>query len=167
MKNPIVNFAFTAALASIVLKMLYYIQFYPNDEFDMYVRFAYLLFFLLALFLGMRTWKSQNDPSEFTEDMKAGMKIASIYAMMVSAFTYAYYKFINPNYFEYKISENLRLASESGEDVDLDKVKETVSFIFDAFFHSTITLFGLIFIGLFYTIVIVAILRYKPEIYRD
>lgn len=167
MKNPIQNFAITAAVSSVLLKMLYYIQFYPNDDFDMYVRFAYLLFFLLALFLGLRAWKKKNDPSDFPTDMKSGMKIASIYAIIVSAFTYVYYKFINPNYFEFKIAERMKAAADSGEDVDLDKIKETASFIFDAFIHSTITLFGLIAIGLFYCIIIVAILRFKPEIYRD
>lgn len=166
MKNqPIANNAITAGLVSIIFKMIYFIWFYPNDILDNYVRFAYLLVFLLALFFGLRNWKSNNEGSSLVSDIKSGLKIASIYAIILSAFTYIYYKLINPAYFEERIAKALQLASESGE--DLSKVRDTASFIFDAFFHSTITLFGLIAIGFFYTVVLVALFRTKPEFYRN
>lgn len=165
MKNPIVNNAVTAALVGIIFKMVYFIWFYPNDDYDMYVRFAYLLTFLLALFFGLRTWKAQNEGSDFVSDMKSGLKIASIYSIILSAFTYIYYKFINPAYFEGRIAEKMQAASEANE--DLSKVRDTASLIFDAFTHSTLTLFGLIFIGLFYTLILVAMFRAKHEFYRN
>lgn len=164
MNKPIQNYALIAALFSILGKMTYHLFFLAEEDFDMYSRFFYLLCFLAALFIGLRAWKIQHPGSLFTEDVKSGLKIASIYAMVISAFTYAYYSWINPAYFEGKIATATAAAEESGIPVEqLENVKNTTAFIFDAFTHSTLTLFGYISIGLFYTLILVLLFRYRPK----
>ncbi len=164
MKHPIQNTALIAAFVSIIGKMVYHIFFLASEDFDTYSRFFYLLCFLAALFIGLRAWKIQHQGSPFTDDVKSGLKIASIYAIIISAFTYAYYAFINPSYFETKISEAVVAAEEAGlTEKNLENVQNTTSFIFDAFTHSTLTLFGYITMGLFYTIVLVLLFRYRPK----
>jgi len=166
MKDPILNAGVIAGLVSVILKMVYFLGFYPNDDFDMYVRFAYLLAFLLALFLGLRAWKGDHLDSKLVDDVKAGMKVASLYALILAPFTYIYYKWINPEYFQDRMEQAIAAAQESTPD-QVEQVRETVSFIFDAFTHATITLFGLLFIGFLYTLVIVAIFRTKPEMVKN
>lgn len=150
--------------------MLYFLFLAPDDAFDMYVRFFYLLCFLAALFFGVRSWKIQRGPTPFTDDIKSGMKIASIYALVVSAFTWLYYAKINPAYFQARIAERVEAAKaaiESAADkageIDLSQVEQTAGFIFNAFTHASLTLFGLMALGFFYTIIIVMLFRWKPR----
>jgi hypothetical protein len=164
MKNPIVNISVTAAMVSIIGKMLYFIFLAPNETFDTYTRFFYLLCFLIALFIGLRNWKLQNANVAFTDDVKSGMKIVSIYAIILSSFTFVYYKYINPNYFLQKIQSAIDAVSASGSSNDeLNQVENTASFVFNAFTHSTLTLFGLMVIGFFYTLILILLFRYKPK----
>ena len=170
MKNPITNSALYAAALSIIAKMVYHILLAPDASFDMYTRFFYLLCFLAALFFGLRSWKLASERTPFTEDVKAGMKIASIYALVIGPFTWVYYKWINPAYFTERINarvEAARTAIESGqvksEDVSLEQVEQTASFIFDPFTHSSLTLFGFLVLGFFYTLIIVMLFRWRPK----
>ncbi len=164
MKNPIINISVSAAMASIIGKMLYFIFLAPDDTFDMYTRFFYLLCFLVALFIGLRIWKQQNPNLVFTEDVKSGMKIVSIYAIIISAFTFLYYKVINPSYFSSKIQATVDAVEATGSNgADLEQVRNTASFVFNAFTHSTLTLFGLMVIGFFYTLILTLLFRYKPK----
>lgn len=153
-----------AALGGIIVKMSYFLWLYPNDDWDMYVRFAYLLLFLVALFLGLNSFKSTNRQSAFTHDVKAGMKTASIFAMVISAFTWVYYKFINPDYFANRIEEVMNAANASVQKPE--NAINTAEFIFNAFTHSTITLFGMMVLGFFYTLILVLVMRAKPELFN-
>lgn len=161
--NTITKFALPAALVAIILKMSYFIWLAPDESWDMYVRFGYLLVFLLALFLGLRDFKSTNKRSDFAKDVKEGMKVTSVFSIIVSSFTWLYYKWINPAYFENRIAElnSIPLMEEK----QAENVKNTAEFIFNAFTHSTITLFGLMVLGFVYTLVLVMIMRAKPEVF--
>jgi len=167
-KNPIANAAVIAALISIIGKMCYYHFLAPNEDFDMYTRFFYLFCFLAALLFGLREWKAQNRQSDFTTDVKTSMKITSVYALILSAFTYAYYKWINPAYFVEKIESRTAAVAETGADPEViaqqTKLAET---FFDAFTHSTITLFGILVIGFFYSIVLVMLFRSKASAFLN
>ncbi|MEX2595464.1 MAG: DUF4199 domain-containing protein [Salibacteraceae bacterium] len=167
MKHPIVYSAIAAALVSIIGKMVYHIFLAPDGIFDMYTRFFYLLCFLLAIFFGFRIWKIQNPHKPFTDDIKSGMQIVSIFALIIAAFTWIYYKWINPHYFEYKIQQTVNAASNStpidGADVDIEQIQHTASLIFNAATHSSLTLFGIIVMGFFYTIIIVMLFRWRPS----
>lgn len=164
MKNPIVNISITAAMASIIGKMLYFIFLAPDETYDMFTRFFYLLCFLVALFVGLRIWKLNNRQAPFTDDVKNGMKIVSIYALIISSFTFLFYKFINPAYFAGKIQKAMDAVANSGSgEAEIEQVKNTASFVFNAFTHSTLTLFGLMVIGFFYTLVIALLFRYRPK----
>ena len=159
------KYALGAAFGGIIVKMSYFLWLYPNDDWDMYVRFSYLLLFLLALFLGLRSFKSKYPQSDFTIDVKTGMKTTSIFAIIISAFTWIYYKWINPGYFASKI-EDVKVAAAQSEEATQNAIN-TAEFIFNAFTHSAITLFGMMVIGFFYTLILVLIMRAKPEVFTS
>lgn len=160
--NTYLRYALGAALLAIIAKMTYFLQFSPDEDWDMYVRFFYLFVFLLALLLGLRQARHDRPQSTFGYDVKAGMKVTSVFALILSAFTWLYYKIINPSYFTGRINDAVTAAKDAGQD-DLESVRNTVEFIFNAFTHSTITLFGMMVIGFFYTLVLVLIMRAKPN----
>lgn len=145
--------------------MSYFLWLYPNDDWDMYVRFGYLLFFLLALFLGLKSYKGKYPTADLTSDVKTGMKTTSIFALIISSFTWVYYKFVNPAYFANKI-EDVKIAAQQSEEATENAIN-TAEFIFNAFIHSTITLFGMMVIGFFYTLILVLIMRAKPAFFNS
>ena len=158
--NNITKYAVAAALAAIIARMTYFLLLAPDEEWDMYVRFAYLLLFLLALFLGLRAEKIDQPQSSFTTDIKTGMKITSIFAIIISSFTFLYYKWINPAFFADKIQNVIDNASGD----QAENAQRWAELIFSPFSHSTLTLLGVIVIGFFYTIILIMIMRRKPEI---
>mgnify|MGYP006424819833 FL=1 len=166
MKNPVVNTAIIAALVSIIGKMIYHIFLQEVEDMAMNTRFFYLLCFLMALLFGLRNWKSQKGVTKLTDDVKAGMQVTGIFSVIIAAFTYVYYQFINPAYFAERIAERVEHASQNVEAVDVEQVRNTAEFVFSSFIHSTITLFGFMIIGFFYTLVLVLIMRAKPELFR-
>lgn len=152
--------AMAAAVIAIAAKLTYFFAFVPNEEFDLYVRFFYLLALLLALFFSVHGYKSRHRESSFADDVKTGMKSTSVFALIVSAFTWIYYKLINPGFFAERI-ERAVAATQSGDAGQVENVRKTAEFIFNPFTHSTITLFGLMVLGLFYTLILVLIFRSK------
>ena len=161
--NTVIKFALPAALVAIIFKMCYFLWLAPDESWDMYVRFGYLLLFLIALFLGLRDFKSNNKRSDFTKDVKEGMKVTSVFSIVISSFTWLYYKWINPAYFANRIAE--LNSNPLMEEKEAENVKNTAEFIFNAFTHSTITLFGLMVLGFFYTLILVLIMRAKPAVF--
>tara|TARA_B100000902_G_C27259427_1_gene889794 strand:- start:1131 stop:1628 length:498 start_codon:yes stop_codon:yes gene_type:complete len=155
------NIAFIAALTCVIAKMIYFLFLPPNEAWDNYVRLFYLLAFLIALFFGLRSFKIRATRSDFTHDVKTGMKITSIFALIISIFTWIYYTWINPEYFANRISDALSQAPEES----IEAIETNASFIFNAFTHSTITLLSMMVIGFFYTLIMVLIMRAKPEIF--
>lgn len=156
--HRIYTLAIGSALLAIAAKMASFLFLPPDEDTDLYVRFLYLLVFLIALFFGIRFDKQTHPGSAITDDIKAGMKITSVFALILSAFTWVYYKLINPGYFVSKIERTVDAAASNPE-AKIEKVRETAEFIFNPFIHTTITLFGFMVLGFIYSLVIVLLLR--------
>jgi len=154
--------AIAAFALSVIAKMLYYIRLAPNEEFDMYVRFFYLLVFLLALFIGIQNRMKSFDFS-FTEGLKQGMRIASFYALLLAAFTWVYYRWIDTSYFQVRIQEVRESAAQANAE-QMDAIMSNAEIIFSPSTHSTLTLLGLMCIGFIYSIILSLIIRkVKPS----
>ena len=94
-------------------------------------------------------------------DVKAGIKVAGMYAVLMSLFVYLYYSFIDPSYFPLKIEEQMRLLEESGRASgdELVKSRETAQFILAPYFQSTVTLILYLLLGTFYSSIITFFVR--------
>ncbi|MEZ4722433.1 MAG: hypothetical protein R2813_11230 [Flavobacteriales bacterium] len=133
-----------------------------DETMDMYVRFAYLMLFLIALFLGLdiQTRKSRHS---------IGHQIGNESSLCVCLDSLRLYMAILPmdpipEYFEDRIDVVAKRPEAAGQEAE--KALGTAEFIFSPFTHSTITLFGFMVIGFFYTIILVMIMRGKPEAFR-
>ena len=113
---------------------------------------------MAGIFFGIRLNKMQaTEKTSFVLDFKAGMRVASTYAIFMCAFVYLYYAVIDPSYFDSKLAAQLSLAAENG--LDVENAKKTGEFVLSPFFQSTITLLGFILLGTFYSSILTFLMR--------
>ena len=149
-------------VVSIFMKMTI---FAANLQFTGYVRiyfFGNLFVIMIGVFLGIRLFKNISpDKTGFLADVKAGIKVAGMYAVLMSLFVYLYYSFIDSSYFPLKIEEQMRLLEESGRATgdELVKSRETAQFILAPYFLSTVTLILYLLLGTFYSSLITFFVR--------
>ncbi len=137
------------ALAGIGVKL---ITFFLALPFEVGI-FGYFLFILFALFLGMRKHIIQGSYQGFGDVLKAGMKIGSIYAVLVSVFTYIYYSYIDYNFFPGQIAERMLEGKEAGmTDEQILQMKDSLEFVFSTSTHTTGTLIGFMFVSFIYAL---------------
>lgn len=149
-------------VVSIFMKMTI---FAANLQFTGYERiyfFGNLFVIMIGVFLGIRLFKNISpDKTGFLADVKAGIKVAGMYAVLMSLFVYLYYSFIDSSYFPLKIEEQMRLLEESGRATgdELVKSRETAQFILAPYFQSTVTLILYLLLGTFYSSLITFFVR--------
>ena len=156
------DLAVRMVLASILLKM---IVFFASKQFTFYESvaiFINIFILLTGVFLGIWNYrKSIGKSDSFISYVKEGMKVAAFYAILMTAFVYIYYSFIDPSYFEIKLAKQLELASKN--DLNVKQVKEMGEVVLSPFFQSTITLIGFLLLGSFYSSIVTFLLRkFKP-----
>ena len=126
--------------------------------------FIPLLFILIGIFLGMREtrFRSSNSISLKTS-INNGVKISAINAVIMSAFIYIYYTWIDPGFFTHKINEALVLMKSNGNTPE--EIKEyilTAKIIFSPGKLSSFTLFGYLMLGIIYSAVCGLLLQKIP-----
>ena len=157
------SIAVYATLFSVITKMVIFSVDTEDYQYIRYSTFAYLLLILLSSFGGIWLFRSKAEGvTTFIQDMKAGVRVTSLYAVLVSFFTFIYYKLIDPGFFQFKIEQAVVIASEN-ENADLDQARETAEFVFNAFTHSTFTLFAFVFLGALYSVILTWLVRKMPK----
>ncbi len=150
MNQKLFNIGLLFAVAGIAVK---YIVFQASLPFE-YGIYAYFLFILFALFFGMRKAMEVEGYHGFGRLIKNGMKVASIYAVVVSIFTYIYYRFIDASFFTARIAERVLAAKEQGmTEEQIEIIRSESSIVFSASTQSSLTLLGFMFAGLVYSLI--------------
>ncbi len=146
---------------SMLLKMLVYAGGYQFSNVEYVYFFGNPFIIMVGIFLGIRLFKKQMpEKTTFIADVKSGMKVASMYAVLMSLFVYIYYSYIDSAYFEIKLGNQLELMVENGATPqNLKKARETGEFFLSAYFMSTVTLVGFIILGTFYSSLITFFIR--------
>lgn len=145
-------------VVSVLLKMLVYSMGFQFTNYEKIALFGNVFILMAGIFFGIRLNKTlATEKTSFVVDFKAGMRVASTYAIFMCAFVYLYYAVIDPTYFDSKLAAQLTLAEESG--LDLENAKQTGEFVLSPFFQSTITLIGFILLGTFYSCILTFLMR--------
>ena len=113
MKN-IFNYAIWAALLAILIKLAVFEFFPKDDQWDLVPRFAYLFFIPIVLFLSLNTVAKTKRGLVFLDHLKEGMKGGGFFVVLISGFTFVYYKWIHPDYFMMQMSKRLDMAYDQG-----------------------------------------------------
>ncbi|MDQ3192293.1 MAG: DUF4199 domain-containing protein [Bacteroidota bacterium] len=165
MKHLIYKYALAVSFASIILKLIVFItdqQFTVIGEYSTYVIF---LFILLAIYLGMRQARNiTNNNQSLGENINVGCKIAAINGLVMGAFIYIYYSFIDTGYFTEKIRNTLVLMIQS-DNYTIEQMKEYYINARLLFFApdkvASFTLFGYLLLGCFYAVISGFVIRKK------
>ncbi len=148
-------------VVSMSLRILIFAQNWQFSSWEYLYFFGNPFVMMTGIFLGIRLYKQLNEKkTSFLSDVKAGMKVAGMYAVLMAAFAYLYYSFIDSEYLMLKLEAQIQTAIENGaNDGNVTKHRENGSFFLSAYFMSTITLVGFIILGTFYSSLITFFVR--------
>ena len=148
-------------VVSMSLRMLIFIQHWQFTSWEYLYFFGNPFIMMTGIFLGIRLFKQLNESkTSFLADLKAGMKVAGMYAVLMAAFAYLYYSFIDSEYLIMKLESQIQIVIKNGANQgDVLKHRENGRFFLSAYFMSTITLVGFIILGTFYSSLITFFVR--------
>lgn len=168
LNNPY-TVAIYLALITIILRLLLD-TFQLDNQYIVYV----LMFIVLVIsYLGVRKVHQQIPqvlPVVFS--LKAGMRPGALYALIISVFTFVFYKWINPLFFSTMIEE--RAAKIKAGAVEAGKSTHEIEAILKGFYEfsemvfspvqwASFTLFGMIFLCGFYSFILALVARKFPQ----
>jgi anaerobic C4-dicarboxylate transporter len=174
-KNPF-QVAVTFAVLALIIKLTVFTLEIQHGSMEKYIFFIYMLILNISVFFGIRSNKiAEGRQTTFGEDFRAGARTASFYAILVAIITYVYYSNIDVHFFDIKRSElidtypaKIQNALENAT-MTLAEIKTKVHAdivntytIFTAYFQALITMFGLVFIGLFFSALFAFVMKRMP-----
>ena len=140
-----------------------------------------ILFLLIVIFVAIRAHFQQGGRTLFLDDVKAGMRQAGVYALIVSGFIFAYYKWIDADYLPDLIDARVESAATEIEKAGgweayvekmndpvleevtfadyLDDVRETGEQMITPGTALGLSLVALVSISFFYALIIAALYR--------
>jgi hypothetical protein len=174
-KNPF-QVAITFAVISLLVKVSVFSMNMQHGAMEKYIWYVYMLMLLFSVFFGIRSNKVVYEGSTtLGQDFRSGARTASIFAILMTIITYLYYSQIDPEFFEIKKAEKLaelprKISIAIQDDVmSIDVIKEKAkadiknsAMIFSPYLHSIATMFGLVFTGLFQSIVFAFLMKKYP-----
>ena len=158
-KNPF-QIAIIFALVSLVIKLIFKYTEVPMEDVEQYTIFILMFITLVTVYLGRRSNRYCFDrPTTYKEDFKTGARTGAFYSVLLGVITYIYYNNIDPEYFAIKIQGHvdqiLETFNDNVNELGREKAVENANnryqsakMIFAPYFHSTITLFSFMFLGL-------------------
>lgn len=174
-KNPF-QVAITFAVISLIIKVSVFSMDMQHGSMEKYIWYIYMLMLLFSVFFGVRSNKIMYEgTTSLGQDFRTGARTASIFAILMTIITYLYYSKIDPEFFEIKKAEKLAglpqkitMALQDGT-MSIDDIKEKAkgdiknsAMIFSPYLHSIATMFGLVFTGLFQSIVFAFLMKKYP-----
>jgi len=173
LKNPF-QVAVTFSILALCVKLLIFSMGIQHGDMEKYIIYIYTLILLVAIFFGIRSNKiTIEGNATFGDDFKAGARTASFFAIIVSLITYIYYAHIDIDFFEIKkqpILDSIKSAAQ--EKLQTQSKEEVTAYILNQlkgigmylspYFQAMWTMFGLVFMGLFYSAVFSFIMRKLP-----
>lgn len=153
-KHPNTFVPVAAALIIIILRLLLYSFGWtlPNENFVLL--FLNLLAVMCLVIYGI--WPRQRK-TDFLTDIKAAMKAAGIYALVIAGFVIVYYNFIEPDFFS-KLNEQIISAQLSAEpEADAEQIRTNVEGFFNLRNFTALIFIGFLFFGGFYSVIFTAL----------
>jgi hypothetical protein len=171
-KNPF-QVAISFAVIALIVKLSIFSMGMQHGAMEKYIWYIYMFLLLSAVFFGIRSNKIMHEGmTSLGQDFKTGARTASTFAILVTIITYVYYSQIDPEFFEIKKAERLAVTIEEVNKAIADgtmtipEIKKhaidrimTASKIFAPQLHSMGTMIGLLFIGLFQSIVFAFLMK--------
>lgn len=172
-KNPF-QVAISFAVVALLVKLIIFTLEAQHGAMETYIRYIYMLILLTAVFFGIRSNKiTEEGPTSFGQDFKAGARTAAFFALLVAGITYVYYAKIDVNFFPIMKADLISQYADMIPDLIKEKgLKEAkaitqnniigLNTIFSPYSQATYTLFGLVFMGMFNSLVFALVMKKLP-----
>jgi hypothetical protein len=174
-KNPF-QVAVTFAVIAMAIKLTVFSMGLQHGVMENYIWYVYMFLLLVSILLGIKTNKIMYEGvSTFSQNFRSGARTASFFALLMFVITYFYYTKIDPNFFPLKQQPYLDGLLETaqtklnegvskkevinGLNQSILKVKQQLS----PYAHSMLTLFGLVFIGMFNSLIFSFLMKKFPK----
>lgn len=161
MKSPL-KFALFFALCAIAFRLIIFYGNYSTERTGQYIIMLHLLFILLSVFFGIMTGGAgiTDEKKGIAEDIKAGAKAGSLYAVIISAFVFVYFRFLDTTHFTTKREELIRLKILDSPDQDPLKIRETIEGTITLSNYVVTTLLGLVAVAFVYSLILTVVNRF-------
>lgn len=179
--KPTIKYGMIFALCWVIIK-LSFLQFGLNSEEHFFITACLnILGLLLAIVFGLKKFIDTDveTDSNALRDIKNAMTSAVIYTMVVTIFMYIYYTWIDQSFFDYKIQDverqltevisdpqKLKELKESNQSFEVmtageifDKQMENPKLFFSPKFITTLSILGMLFLSMVYSIIVTIIFR--------
>lgn len=172
-KNPF-QVAIVFAMVALVFKVALFTLDMQHGSMETGIRYFYMLVLLVAVFFGIRSNKITSDAkTTFGQDFKAGARTASFFAILVAIITYVYYAKIDSEFFAIKQQPLLdEMFNTVKKEVGVKSKKEiqeiltnqiySIRMYLSPYFQAMWTLFGLVFLGIFNSLVFSLMMKKIP-----
>ncbi len=155
-------------MMAILIKLLLYVTLVDGDQIRMYTVFGHLLIILSGTYFGIRNHKMAIRNSSVKDDILAGMRIAGIYALLVTVTVLIHFSLIEPDYLSKAIEERMLIASEYKEthpEYDIENTRQGLEFTFNLKIYAAFTTFALLMAGTVYSIILSLLVK-KMNIWK-
>lgn len=123
----------------------------------------YFLFLLLAIFFGIRSFFLEHPSSKFSQLFKVGARVSAVFTLIVSAFSFVFYKFIDTTFFTGQIETRLDEAKSLNYTAEqIEKLTGNLEIVFSVATHLSVTLIGYLLLGISYSLIVALIFRKVP-----
>ncbi|MCO6498959.1 MAG: DUF4199 domain-containing protein [Vicingus serpentipes] len=172
-KNPF-QVAVSFAVIALIVKITIFSLNMQHGDMGKYLPYMYMFILLTAVFFGIRSNKIVYEGNtSFGQDFKSGARTAAFFALLVAAITYVYYAKIDTDFFITKKSEYLALYETTIDELIKEKGLETakkdalnkiigLNTIYSPFSQASYTLLGLVFMGMFNSLVFAFMMNKFP-----
>ena len=177
-KNPI-QVAIIFAMVALIIKVALFTMGIQHGAMENGIRYIYMLVLLITVFLGMRSNKVASEKqTTFGEDFRAGARTASFFAILTAVITYVYYAKIDSEFFTVKqqplldeLEKQVRLDYNPTESTpkEIEAFKENITnqiysfkMYLSPYFQAMWTMFGLVFLGIFNSLVFAMLMKKFP-----
>ena len=123
----------------------------------------YFLFMLLAIFLAVRETFIKERGQRFGQLFKVGAQVGSVFALLVTFYTYVLYRWIDLDTFPLLIQERIDEAIANGYSPEqLEQLRQGLEVVFTANTQSLATLIGFMLLSFSYAALVSLILTKLP-----
>jgi len=128
----------------------------------------YFLFLLLAIFFGIREYFKDNSESSFMQLFKYGAQIGAMFSLVVSIFTFVFYRFVDVLFFEDMKEERLQAVRTTEVTPEqIENYQSNLDMVFNANTQAMVTLICFVLLGLTYSAIVSGILSKVPFFARN
>lgn len=165
MQHPSLHIALRVALVVIGLRLVLFFAEFDSDFAEPFYFFVNLgALPALAIYA---VWP-RGEAGGFLRDAKASLRVLGLYSLIMTAFFFVYYGYIDKEFFpsrhEQFIHGELSAAAEKGEDLDPEEARRKVESFFSLRNGTAVVLAVYMAFSLFYSIFFSAVKRAVPHL---